>query len=217
MKKNIKIFTDFDGTIALNDVGDTLFATFADKACEQLILDWRDGLISSKECLCQECALTYVTKDQLERFCDAQQIDPHFKEFVKFCEQNHYPIAVLSDGLDFYINRILENNGLGYLTVYANKLIFENENKIRPEFPYYGKGCPNCANCKGYHVAQSHQDGELIVFIGDGYSDRCGVEHADIIFAKDDLEKFCIENRSTHYNFNNFNDVLTKFTEVKGG
>lgn len=213
MKKNIKIFTDFDGTIALNDVGDKLFSTFADVNWEQPIQDWKDGLISSKELYIREWAMTKVTKEQLKQFCDAQQIDPYFKEFVDFCDRNSYTITVLSDGFDFYIQRILKNNGFDALEIYANKIIFENEDKVRPEFPYFGKGCPNCANCKGYHIGASRKDGELIIYIGDGLSDRCGVSHADVIFAKDDLKKYCIEEKIPFYEFNNFNDVLTKLKE----
>lgn len=210
---SFNIFVDFDGTITLNDVGDTLFATFADESWKKAVQDWKDGLISSKECLLRECSITKVTRRQLEQFCDCQQIDPHFKEFVQYCKENGYPVTILSDGLDFYIQRILENNGLGFLTVYANKLIFKNENKICPEFPYYGKGCPGCANCKGYHINESRKDGELVVYIGDGLSDRCAVVQADIIFAKDDLRKYCLQKNLPFYDYQNFNDVLHKLKQ----
>ena len=109
---------------------------------------------------------------------------------------------------------ILKNNGFELLTVYANQLIFKTENEIYPEFLYYGKGCLNCANCKGYHIAESRKDGELVIYIGDGLSDRCGVEQADIIFAKDDLRKYCLKNNLPFYNFKNFNDVLKKIEEL---
>jgi 2-hydroxy-3-keto-5-methylthiopentenyl-1-phosphate phosphatase len=48
----------------------------------------------------------------------------------------------------------------------------------------------------------------LIVYIGDGLSDRCGVEKSDIVFAKDDLKTFCIENKIDFYEFENFEDIL---------
>lgn len=207
MKKSIKIYTDFDGTISINDVGDKLFQTFGINGWKQAIEDWKAGFISSKECLSRCCAVTPVTPEQFADFADSQQLDPHFNDFIEYCNKHNYPVTVLSDGLDNYITRILAKQGFGDLPVIANHVVFENENRIRPEFPYYGLGCPNCANCKGYHIENSNNN-ELIVYIGDGLSDRCGVEKSDIVFAKDDLKTFCIENKIDFYEFENFEDIL---------
>ncbi|MBD3290397.1 HAD-IB family phosphatase, partial [candidate division KSB1 bacterium] len=173
----------------------------------QPIDDWKAGLISSKECFSRCCEMTVVTEGQFNEFADQQQIDPYFIEFVKYCDAHGFPITVLSDGMKNYIERILDRYGLGNLTIHSNHLIFENGNKIRPQFPYFGLGCPNCANCKGYHIDTPKQ-GELIVYIGDGLSDRCGAKKADIIFAKDDLKTFCIENNISYFEYENFGDIL---------
>jgi len=213
-EKRYKIYTDFDGTIALNDVGDSLFATFAGEKWHEPIQDWKKGLISSKELYLREWEMTRLSPEQLEQFSDIQQIDPYFKDFVEYCTQHNYPLVVLSDGFDFYIKRILKKAGLDFLPVYANVLSFQNDNKVIPEFPYFGKGCPNCANCKGYHITKNQQQGELVVYIGDGLSDRCGVEQADIIFAKDDLKTYCLENSIAFFEFQNFKDVLQTIKQL---
>lgn len=213
MKKTVTIYTDFDGTISINDVGDTLFQTFGTDGWKQAIDDWKAGFISSKECLSRCCAVTPITPKQFTDFADSQQLDPHFKDFIDYCNEHNYPVTVLSDGLENYITRILAKHGFGDLPVIANRVIFETGNRIRPEFPYYGLGCPNCANCKGYHIKKSNQN-ELIVYIGDGLSDRCGAEEADVIFAKDDLKIFCIENNMEFYEFVNFGDILEKLKKL---
>ncbi len=213
MKNLIKIFTDFDGTISINDVGDKLFETFGQNGWKQAIEEWKAGLISSKECLSRCCAVTPITPKQFADFADKQQLDPHFKDFIVYCNEHNYPVTVLSDGLDNYIKRILSKYGFGDLPVIANHLVFENENTIRPEFPYFGLGCPNCANCKGYHIKNPNNN-ELIVYIGDGLSDRCGAEKADIVFAKNDLKSFCLEKNIDYIEFENFFDVHEKLKKL---
>jgi 2,3-diketo-5-methylthio-1-phosphopentane phosphatase len=214
MKKKIRIFTDFDATISINDVGDAIFETFTIGDWKRPMDEWKNGKLSSKDVYIQECAITRVTEQQLKLFCDQQAIDPFFKDFVLFCQTNSFPLTILSDGLDYYIYRILQNNELNFLPVIANELFFENPNRIRIEFPYYGKGCPMCANCKGYHVENACKNGELIVFIGDGQSDRCGVEHADVIFAKDELREYCEREGIQFNDFTNFNDVLNILVKI---
>jgi 2,3-diketo-5-methylthio-1-phosphopentane phosphatase len=214
MKSKFHIFVDFDGTIALNDVGDRLFANFARPGWTTPIELWKQGKINSKECLIQECAITKITKKQLEIFSDNQKIDPFFPEFVKYFETSHHPVTVLSDGLTFYIKRILDRYGLGDIPVYANELVFMDTDSIKPEFPYYEYGCLKCGNCKGYHIRKLRQIDQKIIYIGDGFSDRCGVDESDIIFAKDDLKLYCQQNDLNFYEYENFKDVLKNLKEI---
>jgi 2-hydroxy-3-keto-5-methylthiopentenyl-1-phosphate phosphatase len=210
-----QIFTDFDGTVALNDVGDQLFQTYAGPRWIEPVLKWKEGAITSKECLTQECSLARVNESELEAFSDRQIIDSSFADFVSYCRAKAYPVTVLSDGLTFYIKRILEKNNLSDLEVYANQLIFLDHNQIQPEFPYYELGCLSCGNCKGYHIRTMKQPGQQIVYIGDGYSDRCGVDESDIIFAKDDLKTYCQQEKIDFFEYNNFSEVLDKFVEIE--
>ena len=210
---NYHIYTDFDGTIALNDVGDTLFSNFSGVKWREPIEKWEKGLISSRECLTLECEMCRITKRELEDFSDIQKIDPHFIDFVSLCYDYEIPVTILSDGLDFYINRILQNNGLSHIPVFSNHLEFVGMNRIKPVFPYFGKGCPNCANCKGYHLQKKAENNIHIVFIGDGLSDRCALDYADIIFAKDALKQYCLDNNVAFHEFDSFFDVRKKLTE----
>lgn len=211
----IKIFTDFDGTISQEDVGDNLFLTFADTNWDDVVQQWVDGKISSKEVFSIGCETSKISRQQLEKFSDEQSIDPFFVDFVDYCLQKRYPVTVLSDGLDFYIRRILDNFGFQKLEVLANKLIFLESNKIISEFPYYEKGCLSCGNCKGYQLREHRNDGDVLVYIGDGYSDRCAVNEADVLFAKGDLKTYCQQNKIYFYEFKNFKDILEKFKVIE--
>jgi 2,3-diketo-5-methylthio-1-phosphopentane phosphatase len=205
------IFSDFDGTIAQNDVGDLLFQNFGDwPECEKMIQQWIRGDLSSYELLQREAATARLTREQLDALCDAQSLTPGFPDFVAFCRRQNWPVIVLSDGLDYYIQRILLRHGIE-LPVYSNRLEFLPPDGIAVSFPYLTQSCGKCGNCKGYHVRRLAKPGEKIIYIGDGYSDRCGAQEADFVFAKRDLAKWCEENQIEYWRFESFEHVLNQF------
>ena len=210
-----KIFCDFDGTVAVKDVGNELFRAFATNAWEEAVEAWKKGEITSKECLERECAVTTVTREQLIAFCAENPIDPTFAHFANFCRKRGYPLEILSDGMDFYIQEILRREGLEWVPVKSNHLVFVDAHHIRPEFPYWEHTCGVCANCKGYHLRHARNGESILVYVGDGLSDRCGVLEADVIFAKDDLVQFCRENQLPFLEYQNFDDVLGKLQELE--
>lgn len=204
------IFSDFDGTLAQNDVGDALIKTFGDwPECEKAVQRWLRGEISSRGYYEVAAATIRVNQKQLGDFCEAQPLASGFLEFAAFCRQRNWPLTVLSDGLDYYIHRILLRHNLD-LPVFANHLEFVPPNGIAISFPYFAHSCGKCANCKGYHVRRLAKPGEKIVYIGDGYSDRCGAQEANLIFAKGDLAKWCEERQMQHWRFESFEQVLNQ-------
>ncbi|MFZ5515085.1 MAG: MtnX-like HAD-IB family phosphatase [Candidatus Zhuqueibacterota bacterium] len=205
-----QVFTDFDGTVALNDVGDKFFERFIGPDWIIANENYKAGKITSKLYLIEQCQLARVTRQQMTEFSDEQQIDPHFQYLVDFCRNKNYPITVLSDGLDFYIQRILDNFGLSDLAIRSNHVKFLDGNRIAVEFPYFEYGCQACANCKGYHIRNIPGNGTRTVQIGDGLSDRCGAVEADFIFAKNDLVEFCKKHDLSYFEYSNFNDILLK-------
>ncbi|RMF63223.1 MAG: 2-hydroxy-3-keto-5-methylthiopentenyl-1-phosphate phosphatase [Calditrichaeota bacterium] len=213
----MKIFCDFDGTVAENDVGNLFFRTFGGQRCLEVVARWKAGEISSKTCLTLECDATRVSREQMARFADQQKLDPFFGDFVAFCREQRVEVTIVSDGLDFYIERILRNHGLaGEVEFRSNRVVFLDGNRIRPEFPYYELGCRRCGNCKGWHVREAKAQGHRVVYIGDGLSDRCGAEAADVVFAKRgrDLLRYCRRNGIPCHEFNDFGEVQRKLTEL---
>lgn len=213
----MKVLCDFDGTVAKNDVGYLLFRKFADNGVEDVINLWKTGQISSKECLMEECRIARVTRQELEAFTDAQPLDAHFKSFVQFCRTQKIAIEIVSDGLDFYIERILKNHHLySGFEVHANHLKFVDQNQIEPEFPYFEAGCGHCANCKGLHVRNAREQHDTVIYVGDGLSDRCGAEEADIVFAKTnrDLLRHCQQNQIPHHPFEHFGQVRVQLEKI---
>ncbi|RIK72081.1 hypothetical protein DCC62_20595 [candidate division KSB1 bacterium] len=124
------IFSDFDGTIVQNDVGNLLARTFGDAAsCAEAVAAWKRDEISSWQCIERESATIRVTQFQLEAFCDRQMLSNGFVEFAALCSSRAWPLIVLSDGWDYYIQRILARHGLT-LPVYSNHLRFAPPDRL---------------------------------------------------------------------------------------
>ncbi|UCF78670.1 MAG: MtnX-like HAD-IB family phosphatase [Candidatus Eiseniibacteriota bacterium] len=207
------VLCDFDGTISKADVGSTLFRTYAGgPEWEELIEAWKRGDIGSRDCLVSECRMTRVSREEVVSLAGGFEIDEHFPGFVSWCEENRIPLAVVSDGLDFYIRQFLKKFGLARLPVYANRLRFI-DGGIEPEFPYFEHGCGSCGNCKGYHVLEYKRLFGRVVFVGDGYSDRCALEDADLVLAKKGLAALCKSLRAPCVEVDDFRDVRERLQE----
>ncbi len=208
MKKEFKIFIDFDGTITTADVGENIFLKFGQREeVKNIISDLLSDKISSKQCWISLCkSVPYIEEDELDNFIDGIEIDPGFKEFISFCKENELPHYILSDGFDYYIDRILKKENLKGIKFYSNKLEIIN-NKLIPSFPHHDIGFPGSANCKRNHIINNSSDEEFTIFIGDGNSDKNTVHYCDFIFAKDDLLKYCERERISYFPFKNFNDI----------
>ncbi len=214
---NIKVFCDFDGTVAKNDIGDLFFETFGDKEFyARLVEMWRNYEISSREMWERIAESVRIDERSAEELIVSQEIDRYFLDFVKFCKDNGIEIFILSDGFDFYIKKILERYGLYDVKFFSNRLYIE-DGKVRLEFPYPDSVCRICGNCKRNHMLTLSGDEDVIIYIGDGYSDRCPAEYADIVFGKKELLKFCKRRNIPVYEFENFNDVIGQFKRFLSG
>ena len=208
--RKVAIISDFDGTVSRRDVGHHFFGTFVARRREWLALldEWRLGLISSKECLEKELSLVRADRDDLDGFVDREGLDPYFNDFVDFSEQRGCELLIASDGLDYYIDRLLSRSGLGHLGVRANRLVCDGPRLAAIEFPYHdAMNCTRCGNCKRWHLEELRRAGFAVVYVGNGYSDRCPAEHADLVFAKGELIDHCRERRLEYVAFENFRDV----------
>lgn len=207
-KPEIKIFCDFDGTIAIDDIGNLFYREFGNpELCDGFVSKWREGKISSIECLSGECqTIKNITFEKAFEFIDKQKIDETFVDFVRFCDDNNLELIVVSDGLDLYIKRIFERYNLD-LKFYANSIRIHDNGTAEMIYPHTDNVCRKCANCKRNHIINNSADEDITIYIGDGYSDRCPIEYVDYIFAKKHLLKHCEINRISYFPFDNFNSV----------
>lgn len=210
MKRSIKVFADFDGTITTKDLGDEIFKEFGDFDTWHSKLNL--GEISIKEYWHSICGTfdKNISAHDIENYALSAEYDPYFLEFIKLLAEHNLKLTVVSDGFKEYIAPVLNKIAPGKINYYANRLDFSNI--IKPVFYGADESC-NCmsASCKRNVLINNSQEEDVIVYIGDGYSDFCAAEHADIIFAKKHLARYCNENKVPHYPFIGFFDVIEIF------
>lgn len=215
-EKQFKIFLDFDGTITQNDVGEEIFKKFLNEnIVDDIVRDLLSDNISSRECWERLCA-SAVELDikELDNFILSQEVDPTLQRFIQFCNKNRFPVFVLSDGFDYYIEMILKKENLIHLKYFSNSLECTVEGKLIPSFPFYNADCRSSANCKRNHILENSSEDDYTIFIGDGNSDKDAIQYVDFIFAKSDLLKYCEVQRITYFPFNNFDDVISRLSEL---
>ena len=167
---SVAVLCDFDGTITTGEVLDILYRQFAGADCRELVQLWLRGEISTPQEV-QGCFATMTaTRSEMEVALNIVQVDPAFRAFVDFCRGRHYRFAVLSDGLQWYIQYILGRHGISALTIYANQIEFLPDG-IRISFPWYSPETPLRGTSKPAIIRRYQKEGSQVVFIGEGPSD----------------------------------------------
>lgn len=201
---------DFDGTISKSDTIDALLEKFADDRWQQYEQSWLAGEIDAVTCMSNQLALVDADHIALESFFRTIELDHSFCQFHAFARQFAH-VVIASDGLDHAIKVSMQHSNFPDVPVFANHLNFEPQG-IRMTFP---NRKPDCAggngNCKcAVANAQRAYAGEKVVLIGDGKSDACLAQRADVVFAKGSLVKHCEKNNIPFIPYSTFDDVLAE-------
>lgn len=212
-----EIICDFDGTISLIDVTDSLLEKFATPEWKSIEKNWQDGVIGSRECLARQIPLLEMSQVELNRHLDEIEIDTDFLGFVAEVQQKDHQVVVVSDGLDYAIEYILNRYGLGYLEIKANQLVQHGERAWNIAFPHTYLSCEiSSGNCKCAVAQQYQQDNtkfENFLLIGDGTSDFCVAGKVDFVFAKNALIQHCVRQQIPHYPMKNFSQARSLFSQ----
>jgi 2,3-diketo-5-methylthio-1-phosphopentane phosphatase len=210
------IFIDFDGTITANDVGYEMFKLFTRGATEPLVQAYRNRQINSLECLSQECNLwnqVAPSSRAVYAYLDSQPLSPGLDTFLEILRKNDLSPVILSEGFNFYVDRVLDRGHLGHLKRITNLASFHH-GRLSPAFPYYGLGCQECSNCKGNHIKAIRPAESCALYIGDGHSDLHASKAADLIFAKSHLKSLLENDGRQFIEYQDFHDVAREFQDL---
>jgi 2-hydroxy-3-keto-5-methylthiopentenyl-1-phosphate phosphatase len=200
---------DFDGTITEHDLLDTIAQTFGDREVYREVDEGLDeGRLSLREVISREFApvrspLAEVVEWELENV----RVRPGFRELVDAAHAHGWRLTVVSSGFHELIEPILEREGVE-VDLHANRVDPRPEGwRVRW---LYGDDCGSCGeSCKRSVAEELAGEGEL-VYIGDGYSDRCAAERADRVFACRGLASYLDERGLPYDPFDDFFDVVKR-------
>jgi 2-hydroxy-3-keto-5-methylthiopentenyl-1-phosphate phosphatase len=142
----------------------------------------------------------------LRREASEMPQDRAFPGFVATVRERGAQVEVVSDGLGFYVRSNLAALGLLDLPVATNENSV-GEGSAGMRFPFGHPACFVCGTCKRERVRLHQAEGRVVVFIGDGTSDRYAAAHADVVFAKESLARICAAEGWPYLEWQNFADV----------
>ena len=197
---------DFDGTVTEEDLLDTIASRFGDRRVYDEVEEaLHAGRLPLRDVITREFRpvrrpLAEVVEWELENV----RIRPGFSELVALARERGWRLVVVSSGFQELIEPILEREGVE-VELRANRV------DARPEgwrvHWTYGDDCGVCGeSCKRAVAEELAGSGEL-VYVGDGFSDRCAAELADRVFATRGLARYLSGRGVAFEPFDDFFDV----------
>lgn len=192
----MNLVVDWDGTVTVRD---SLVAAIHDLGDPSVYEgSFQEKFGSYGEALAAEVATLRVSAEEAAAWArENVELRPGFHELV----EEHRPVIV-SSGLPQLIRPVLEREGLLDLEVRSNdaevrddgwRVIFRDEGV-----------CPVCGDkCK----RRSLPEGRPLVFVGDGWSDRCASLAADRVFARTGLAQYLGEQGVDYTPFETFHEI----------
>lgn len=199
---------DFDGTITEEDVSFLLLDTFVGNKWREMLKEYNEGRIPVGAFNKKVFAMVKADKQaQLDVIfnSDRVKIRPGLKELVDYCDNKGHKLVIVSNGLIFYIQGLLESLGLGDVEVFAAR------NEFHPDGMKVSYISPDGeeldAGFKESYTRLLQNDGYDVAYVGNGVSDIFSSRLAVKVFATGDLLKKCEEENLDYTPFDDLFDV----------
>ena len=198
---------DFDGTVTEDDLLDTIARDFGDPVVYQEVEDGLDaGTMPLREVITREFAPVTAPLDEVVAWVlEHARVRAGFREFVEHEQSAGWEVHVVSSGFHELIEPVLEREGVNVL-LHANR-VDASPSGWRVEWRY-PNDCDHCGqSCKRALLPEGY-----VVYVGDGYSDRCAALAADRVFATRGLARYLAEQGKPFEPFSDFHalsDALT--------
>jgi 2-hydroxy-3-keto-5-methylthiopentenyl-1-phosphate phosphatase len=192
------IVVDWDGTAAMQD---TLIEAMAEFGDWQVYLDasaaLKRGEITLHEEIRRDAEGIKAPLEEVQAWLvENTDLRPGFREFAE-----RFQPVIVSSNFRQLIEPVLAAEGLE-LEVRANEVEWHPDG-WRGTFRN-GDACGTCGEpCKRADLP----DDEPVIYVGDGYSDRCAARAADRVFARDSLARYLDEHGVPYEPFEDFDDV----------
>jgi 2-hydroxy-3-keto-5-methylthiopentenyl-1-phosphate phosphatase len=195
---------DFDGTITEQDLLDEIAQRFGDPEEYARVDAGLDrGSMTLQEVITQEFAPVRAPLEEVVDWVLANvRVRPGFRGLVELARERGWGVVILSSGFHELIEPVLAREGVE-VEVKANRLdpdpsgwrVLWRDETV----------CATCGEpCKRRTLPV---EGE-VVYIGDGFSDRCAALAADRVFAIKGLARYLEERGAPFERFEDFYDIV---------
>ncbi len=183
------LLLDFDGTVSPTDVGPFILAHFTGRGWIAANEAWERGELTTAERDRRQWALLKADDTTVARLLADLRLDPGLPVLLAACRRRRVPVWIVSDGFDFYIERLLADHGIAGVPFLANRARWR-EGRWELDFPRRDAAGAPAGAWKAEIVRGFQGEGAKVVYVGDGLSDRIAAEAADRVFAKGKLAEY---------------------------
>jgi HAD superfamily phosphoserine phosphatase-like hydrolase len=201
---------DFDGTLAVRDVGNDLVDRFGDGGWRAIDARWIAGELGIADAQRLMWASVRATDAELRAHArEVGALRPGAAALFDAAAAGRIELVIASGGFGLYVHEILGARAALARDVIANELRIGAGGGVEVVFRD-GLACARCAICKANVVRVERARGREVIFAGDGSSDRCVVDTDARIFAVAGslLAKTCETRGRAHTAFDDLRAVL---------
>jgi 2,3-diketo-5-methylthio-1-phosphopentane phosphatase len=233
MKTNPKFifFTDFDGTITQQDSNDFLTDNlgYGQPLRRQGNYDVLNGVKTFRDSFQEMMDSVKTPYDQcIAALLKNITLDPHFKEFFEWTQQNNIPVVVLSSGMRPIIKALLKHligDEADGIQVVSNNAVPKPGKSMNEEDGWTlefhddsGFGHDKSIEIRKYANLPDNER-PVMFYAGDGVSDLSAAKETDLLFAKrgQDLVAFCVREKMPFTLFNDWSSILATVKEIVAG
>jgi len=224
-------FTDFDGTITLQDSNDYMTDNigFGGDKRRQLNKDVLEEKETFRESFRQMMdSISKPFPECIDYLVQNIKLDPGFDEYFKWSLKNNIPTVVVSSGMEPVIRAILKNlvgPDHDKLDIISNQVearpgkSIDQENGWQINFHDDSDfGHDKSLTLRPYAQLPADQRPTLF-YAGDGVSDLSAARETDLLFAKKghDLITYCVKEDVPFTVFSDWSDILEKVKEIVAG
>lgn len=196
---------DFDGTLCVQDAVDAFSDHFDPAGFAAAATAFNAGEITLNECLARQVAgIDRPVDEILGYMLEAIDVRDGVPELLAWCAAHDVEPVVLSSGFVNLMEPFLADRGIEVPVV--GHLLEETPDGLRIRFRDRAQ-CALCGEpCKRSDVA-ALAGGRAVAYVGDGASDLCAAEVADIRFARSSLARHLDRADCAYVPFDDFHDV----------
>jgi 2-hydroxy-3-keto-5-methylthiopentenyl-1-phosphate phosphatase len=201
------IVVDFDGTITERDTLIAIEEEFGEPdAIAHLDALFDDGKITLQQEIVGKFEHVHAPFEVVRDWVlEHARVRPGLQELVALARDRGWRVVVVSSGFEELIRPVLEREGVA-VDVRANRIDTSGGN-WRVVWTY-GDACDTCGESCKRSLVRELADGAEVVYVGDGYSDRCAALASDRVFATKGLASYLEERGAPFHRFDDFHDVV---------
>jgi 2-hydroxy-3-keto-5-methylthiopentenyl-1-phosphate phosphatase len=200
------LVVDFDGTVTETDLLDTIAQTFGDPEVYREVDEGLDeSRLTLREVIRREFEpVRSPLADVQDWALENVRIRPGFRELVALARERGWRVIIVSSGFHELIEPILEREGVE-VELHANR-VDPDPGGWRVLWQY-DEDCDVCGESCKRSVVRKLAGEDEIVYVGDGYSDRCAAEDSDRVFATRGLARYLDERGVPFERFDDFHQI----------